>query len=103
MFKRNYCQGDLVVYRLTKQSESPGPRAQSIEPSRYGESYRYQVDKYWIIESLNDEGIVVRTRRGKTRMINHDDRCLRRANILERTFLRGRFPDPQQEATEPQV
>ena len=99
MIKRNLCTGDLVVYRLTKQSESPGPRAQRIEPARYGESYRYQVDKYWVVESLDDDGIVIRTRRGKTRLISHDDRCLRRANILERILLRNRFPVLEQFAS----
>ncbi|EAQ79801.1 hypothetical protein [Blastopirellula marina] len=84
--------GDPVVYRKTKHTTHPGPRAHDIDPEPRGEFYTYDVDKYWVIEQIDQEAIVVRTRRGKTHAIRRDDTRLRAANWWERFFLRGRFP-----------
>ena len=93
MIRQKYKSGDWVVYRMAKQSTAPGKRAKKVVGSRYGEEYHYQVDKYWIVEQLNDDGeVIVRTRRGKTRTVDSSDGCLRRANLLEKIFLRRRFP-----------
>ncbi len=93
LLQGKYKSGDWVVYRMTKQSGSPGKRAKKVVGSKHGEEYRYQVDKYWVVEEQNDEGeVIVRTRRGKKRKISVSDTCLRRANILEKIFLRRRFP-----------
>ena len=48
--------GDCVVYRKTKHSTHPGPRARSINPNPNGDEYTYLVDKYWVVEDvLSDE------------------------------------------------
>jgi hypothetical protein len=84
--------GDCVVYRKPKASTRPGPRAERITPTPRGEDYQYVVEKYWTVEQVSDGGdIVVRTRRGKRHTISPDDPRLRKANLFERLFMRGRF------------
>ena len=90
--------GDVVVYTKTKHTTSPGPRAHNIEPESRGEYYTYAVDKYWLVERVEADGIVVRTRRGKSHLIASDDPRLRPAHWWERLFLRNRFPTPVQQA-----
>ena len=64
--KRTFQPGDLVVYRKSKVSTHPGPRAANIHPAPNGDSYSYTVDKYWIVETVLDDGtIVASTRAGK--------------------------------------
>lgn len=86
--------GDVVVYTKTKHTTSPGPRAHDIEPESRGEYYTYAVDKYWIVESVEPDGITCRTRRGKSHRIALDDPRLRPANFWEKLFLKSRFPTP---------
>ncbi|MBA2114884.1 hypothetical protein [Bremerella alba] len=86
--------GDVVVYTKTKHTTSPGPRAHDIEPESRGEYYTYAVDKYWIVESVEPDGIMCRTRRGKSHRISLDDPRLRPAKFWEKLFLRSRFPTP---------
>lgn len=93
---REFQPGDRVVYRKTKHSPQPGPRAEHIVPSQGGDDYAYCVDKYWLVkERTADEKIVVLTRRGKTHTLNADDPNLRHANLWERWFLGKRFPDAE--------
>lgn len=85
--------GTPVVYRRTKYSRRPGPRASVISPAKHGDSYSYVVDKYWVVvERLPPDEIVVMTRRGKQLTLNTSDPNLRRANFLERLFHHQRFP-----------
>lgn len=91
--------GDAVVYTKTKHSTNPGPRAHDIDPASRGEYYTYAVDKYWVVENVDANGIQVRTRRGKCHTIRPDDPRLRPAKWWERLFLKGRFPSPTQSST----
>jgi len=85
--------GDLVIYRMTKHSQCPGPRAKGIAPSPNGDEYKYQVDKFWIVDNLLEDGQVqLRTRRGKTRVIRQDDHNLRFASWWELLLYRRHFP-----------
>lgn len=87
--------GDWVVYRKHKRTEHPGPRARHVYPDPRGDSYDYDVDKYWIVEDPDDHGeVVMRTRTGKSVCVPVGDRRLRRASMRERFVLRSRFPDP---------
>lgn len=89
--------GDWVVYRKTKQSRVPGPRAQQVMASPKGDSYGYIVDKFWVVEAVRDDGTVfVKTRRGKHHRLSIDDPCLRKANFLERMLHRHRFREIDQ-------
>lgn len=47
VLSHTYSVGDLVVYRKSKRSTAPGPRAKNIQPATHGEEYGYSVDKYW--------------------------------------------------------
>lgn len=91
--KRNYKPGDAVVFRVTKQSTDPGPRAVDIHPAPSGETYSYQVDKYWTVREIQSDGTLqLVTRRGKQRTVLPDDLRLRRARWWERWFYSDRFP-----------
>ena len=93
MFRRQFQRGDRVVYRKTKHSLHPGPRAQDVFPAPGGDDYSYIVDKYWTVTDLTGDRIVVVTRRGKTHVLDKNDPNLRHARFWERWFLGNRFPD----------
>ena len=89
MFK----SGTPVIYRKSKHSNRPGPRARSIHPARMGNSYAYFVDKMWVVERIEgDSKVVLRTRRGKIHVIDASHPNLRAANWWERLIYRDRFP-----------
>ena len=84
--------GDWVVYRKTKHSPQPGPRAANVIAAEHGDDYTYTVDKYWIVEQVNDDGtLLLRTRRGKRHSIRPGDPSLRKARWWERRMHRERF------------
>ena len=94
--------GDLIVYRLTKHSTHPSRRAVDVQPSPHGEFYTYDVLKYWVVASIQENKLAVVTRRGKQRFVEMIDPCLRRAYWWERFFLSERFPTwPARHAVEP--
>lgn len=97
MFRRSpakYRPGDRVIYRLTKRSEAPGPRARDLRPAEGGDEYAYHVDKFWTVVETHDDGtVVIRTRRGKVRRLHSSDPRLRRAWWWERWFYADRFPE----------
>lgn len=85
--------GDPVVYRKTKYSSHPGPRARNVSPSRHGDAYAYCVDKLWLVVKLKSpDRIEVITRRGKRRELSVEDPNLRPATWLDRLRYWGRFP-----------
>jgi hypothetical protein len=86
--------GDCVIYRKQKSSTRPGPNAKEIYPAPNGDSYSYEVDKFWKVVALHPgtKEIIVCTRRGKQLTLNEDDPALRRAHWLERFLFRSRFP-----------
>lgn len=93
MLTAKYQIGEPVVYRVHKRSRSPGPRAQCIHPARHGEDYSYEVAKYWMVEHVGREGLLIaRTRRGKRHLLDANDRRLRPARWWERVWLHDRFP-----------
>ena len=85
--------GDYVIYRKQKFSLHPGNHARDIRPAPHGDSYSYEVDKFWtVLGTEPDEKIVVCTRRGKRLRLNAGDPALRRAYWWERFLFRRRFP-----------
>lgn len=85
--------GDQLIFRQSKISSHPTPRARNVRPSRKGDNYSYVVDKFWIVAATLPNGeIVAQTRRGKQRVVSANDPNLRRANWLERILYRNRFP-----------
>ena len=86
--------GDLIIYRVNKFSTSPGPRAKNVRPNIKGETYSYQVDKFWVVVDSRQDGTVeVVTRRGKRRVLETTDARLRRARWWERWLFASRFPE----------
>ncbi len=92
MGSRRFLAGDWVIYRKPKHSTKPGPRARDIKPTRYGEDYTYFVTKFWIVEDVLEDGrLRVRTRRGKTHLLDAADRNLRRVPRWQRWLYRKWF------------
>ncbi len=101
--RRTFQVGDLVVYRKSKNSTSPGPRAENVHPAQHGDTYSYTVDKFWVVEEVLADGtIVAATRRGKKNRIKSNDPMLRRANLFQKLLYRTRFAalEPQRSATD---
>jgi hypothetical protein len=97
---REFQAGDPVIFRMRKHSTHPGPRAKNVMPQPRGEAYSYQVDKFWIVARVQEDGkLVLKTRRGKTHVVEPDDINLRRAHWWERWLYRDRFPKSTESAT----
>lgn len=90
--ENRYKVGDHIVYCKCKASPHPGPRANDIRPAQHGEDYSYVVAKYWVVSAVLDDCIEVMTRTGKLHYLKPDDPNLRKANLIEELFSRGRFP-----------
>lgn len=90
--KSTLCPGDWVIYRMTKQSVHPGPRAKDIDPARHGDAYSYRVDKLWVVVDREADKVRVRTRRGKEHVVDVGNPNLRLAHWWERLLYRRRFP-----------
>ena len=93
-----YQPGDCVVYKKSKHTEHPGPRAQNVRPALRGETYTYFVDKFWVVatvigDSQGDSQLLLRTRRGKEHVVSVNDPNLRQARWWERWVWRRRFAE----------
>jgi hypothetical protein len=85
--------GDFLVYRKSKVSARPGPRARNVQASEKGDDYYYEVDKYWTVADVLDDGrLVAKTRTGKQVYLTPEDEKLRKAGLIERVLHRRRFP-----------
>ena len=85
--------GDYVIYRKSKASTRPGPRARNVEAAEKGDDYYYDVDKYWTLaDVLSDGRLVAVTRTGKRVYLAPEDERLRKAGLLARVRYRARFP-----------
>ncbi len=99
--------GDYLIYRKSKASPRPGPRARNVQPSENGDDYYYEVDKYWTVSDVLDDGrLVAVTRTGKRVYLTPEDERLRKAGLLARALHRRRFPavcNPAQASAEPRL
>ena len=90
---KRFRRGGRVIFRKSKHSTVPGPRAKDIHPSPHGEDYAYYVEKFWTVAETRPGGeIVVQTRRGKRHVLRPDDPALRRATWWERLLFGNQFP-----------
>ncbi len=91
---RRFQPGDLVIYTKAKFSTCLGPRAKEISPAEHGDSYSYLVDKFWVVAAPASDGgtLLLRTRRGKTKVVEAADPNLHRATLWQRLIYRDRFP-----------
>ena len=100
MVRHNFKPGDPVIFRVTKTSTCPGPRAKSVCAQSQGETYTYQVDKFWVVaESEDDNTLLLHTRRGKQHRVEANNPHLRRATWWERLLYRDRFPQLDEQRT----
>lgn len=84
--------GDWAVYRKSKRSKSPGPRAANVVAASKGETYTYVVDKFWVVSDvLPGDRLELRTARGKCHVIDSNDPMLRKPTWLQRLIWRSRF------------
>ena len=90
--KHDYKPGDPVIFRVTKQSTDPGPRAVDVHPAQAGDTYSYQVDKFWTVHEVGTETVQLVTRRGKQRSVSKSDLRMRPARWWERWLYADRFP-----------
>ncbi len=91
--------GDRVIYRLTKHSTHPGPRAKDVRPQPAGDDYSYVVDKFWVVAEVEADGrLRLRTRKGKERVVDSHDANLRSPRLWERIIYRSRFPRLEEDA-----
>ncbi len=89
-----YRVGEKVIYTLDKYTPRPGPRAKNVFATPNGESYQYQVDKYWVVAAIRPDGsLVLQTRRGKNHIVTVDDPRLRKASIFQRILKAKLFPE----------
>lgn len=95
----NFQKGDWIVFRKTKFSEHPTPRAIEVSPSRRGDGYTYVVEKYWVVvDTLENGNLVVCTRRGKHHVIEPDEFKVRKATLWDRLMRRSRFQETSEVA-----
>jgi hypothetical protein len=88
-----YRVGEPVIFVVSKSSQDPGPRAKHVYPAPAGETYSYQVEKFWTVADIRSDGhVVLVTRRGKQHDVEVADPRLRPARIWERWLYRQRFP-----------
>ena len=89
---RPFAPGDWVIYRKTKHSPHPGPRASNVTPAKAGDLYGYTVDKFWIVRSIDaQKNVTLETRTGKQHVVGLDDPALRRASWWQRLRYRSRY------------
>jgi hypothetical protein len=85
--------GDWIIGLVSKASTCPTRRALNVQPARHGDLYRYDVEKFWLVEEVQDAStLLVRTRRGKRVRVALKRVPVRRARWWERLRLRDRFP-----------
>jgi len=89
---QTYHVGDYVVYAMPKRTSHPSPRAKGLEPEQRGEDYVYVVEKYWVVDAVQNDALVIRTRTGKHRRIDPNDPRLHKAHWWERLLHLNRFP-----------
>ncbi|WP_047812766.1 hypothetical protein [Rhodopirellula islandica] len=89
---REWKPGDWAIYRKSKRSKVPGPRASSVKPNLKGETYNYVVEKFWMVDEVNSDGtLTMRTTRGKTHRVLADDPNLTHPSWFARLRWRERF------------
>jgi hypothetical protein len=93
IFRGRIEPGDLLIYRKSKVSARPGPRARNVQAAENGDDYYYEVDKFWVVSDvLNDGRLVAQTRTGKRVYLTPEDERLRKAGWFARLRYRERFP-----------
>lgn len=97
MLRRSFKPGDKVVYRKRKHTTHPGRRAKQVQPAAKGDDYVYVVDKFWLVRQvLDNDRLLLETRRGKTHEVSQTDPNLRHATLWDRICHPGRLAELEQ-------
>ncbi|WP_148075597.1 hypothetical protein [Bythopirellula goksoeyrii] len=89
-------KGDCVVFRRMKCNTQPSRRAQNIQAAHHGDDYYYVVEKCWIVAEVLKEGkLLLKTRSGKSHIVDASDPKLRPASIWDKIRYRSRFSQLQ--------
>lgn len=92
LYRHGIEPGDFLIYRKSKVSQRPGPRARNVQASERGDDYYYEVDKYWTVADVRDDELIAVTRTGKQVHLQPQDEHLRKAGLLDRVLHHSRFP-----------
>jgi hypothetical protein len=93
LFHHGFEPGDFLLYRKTKVSQRPGPRARNVQPAQNGDDYSYEVVKFWRLANVLPDGrLLAVTRTGKEIFLTPSDSNLRKARIVDVVLHRTRFP-----------
>lgn len=85
--------GDPAIFIVSKHSSYPGPRARHIYAAPSGDTYSYEVEKYWTVSEVLPNGqLKLVTRRGKCHEVQVTDPRLKPARWWKKWLLRNRFP-----------
>jgi len=99
VFHVGIAPGDPLIYRKPKVSPLPGRRARNVHRTENGDAFYYEVDKFWIVADILDDGrLLAVTRTGKKVQLSPEDERLRKARLLERVRYRRRFPACNQDS-----
>lgn len=89
-------KGDCVIFRRMKCNTQPSRRAQEVQAAKHGDDYYYFVEKCWVVADVRDDGkLLLKTRSGKSHLIDADDPKLRAPNFWDRIRYRARFSELQ--------
>ena len=92
-YHAGFAPGDFLIYRKPKVSPRPGPRARNVHRTENGNDYIYEVDKFWTLAGILEDGhLLAVTRTGKKVQLSPEDERLRKARLLDRVRYRRRFP-----------
>ncbi len=84
--------GEFVIFRKSKTSVRPSPRAKDLQPAKHGDTYSYIIDKFWkVVQVFDDNTIEVETRRGKRSRLDANSPLVRKVYPWERFFFRDRL------------
>jgi len=91
--RRKWQVGAPVIYRKLEISTCPSRDAYEVRPAEKGEFYYYLTNKYWRVEAVRPDGLIV----ARSPFMEHfylrpDDPNLRKPNLIERLRYAPRFP-----------
>ncbi|HET7511585.1 MAG TPA: hypothetical protein VFJ88_02390 [Chthoniobacterales bacterium] len=89
---RKFRAGAPIIYRAIATS-APGREAHQVQVASKGEFYYYVTHKYWRVEEVRPDGIIVaRSSLMEQYFLRANDPNLRKASLFERLRYATRFP-----------
>ena len=90
---RRFRAGAPIIYRAIATSAPLGREAHQVQVASKGEFYYYVTHKYWRVEEVRPDGIIVaRSSLMEQYFLRPNDPNLRKASFFERLRYATRFP-----------